>query len=191
MRAAACRALGLQVCDLSRRAVDDQPLMISLQALRAAPHQLCINKPWERLFSSAVHSQQQSSHAHHAYFPVSRGAEVLDGRKVSAQARVLHGCSVSDGVAGANVNMFASCSSTQWVDEVAAEVKEVTQRLKRPPGLAVVLVGSRPDSLLYVTRKKETCVKASACIQLLSQRITGLCSAAEPKVVVVTYMLLV
>jgi 5,10-methylene-tetrahydrofolate dehydrogenase/methenyl tetrahydrofolate cyclohydrolase len=59
----------------------------------------------------------------------------------------------------------------QWVEEVAAEVKEVTQHLRRPPGLAVVLVGSRPDSLLYVTRKKETCVKAGGYNCLLQEEL--------------------
>ncbi len=44
-----------------------------------------------------------------------------------------------------------------WTAEIAQEVAEVTRVLRRPPGLAVVLVGSRPDSVLYVSRKQEAC----------------------------------
>ena len=40
------------------------------------------------------------------------------------------------------------------------EVAEVTARAGRPPGLAVVLVGGRPDSKIYVHRKEEACRKA-------------------------------
>ena len=40
------------------------------------------------------------------------------------------------------------------------EVAEVTARAGRPPGLAVVLVGGRPDSKIYVHRKEEACEKA-------------------------------
>ena len=43
---------------------------------------------------------------------------------------------------------------------MAAEVAEVTARAGRPPGLAVVLVGGRPDSKIYVRRKEEACEKA-------------------------------
>ncbi len=35
----------------------------------------------------------------------------------------------------------------------------MTSLLGRAPGLGVVLVGSRPDSRLYVQRKQEACVK--------------------------------
>jgi len=50
--------------------------------------------------------------------------------------------------------------AAQWKREVAAEVAEVTARAGRPPGLAVVLVGGRPDSKIYVRRKEEACEKA-------------------------------
>jgi len=54
------------------------------------------------------------------------------------------------------------CSTQVW-DEVAAEVK----LLPRPPGLAVLLVGARPDSKSYVSLKKKA---ATACgFQNLSQ----------------------
>jgi methylenetetrahydrofolate dehydrogenase (NADP+)/methenyltetrahydrofolate cyclohydrolase len=32
--------------------------------------------------------------------------------------------------------------------------------LGRPPGLAVVLIGNRPDSSLYVSKKAEACAQA-------------------------------
>ena len=53
--------------------------------------------------------------------------------------------------------------SASWQQEVAAEVAEVTARAGRPPGLAVVLVGGRPDSKIYVHRKQEACHKVCAC----------------------------
>lgn len=39
------------------------------------------------------------------------------------------------------------------------QVPTVTKSLGRPPCLAVVLVGNRPDSLLYVTRKQEAALQ--------------------------------
>ncbi len=51
--------------------------------------------------------------------------------------------------------------AAQWLAELSEEVQELTALIRRPPGLAVVLVGSRPDSLLYVSRKEEACQKVS------------------------------
>ncbi|GFR41461.1 hypothetical protein Agub_g2149 [Astrephomene gubernaculifera] len=47
-----------------------------------------------------------------------------------------------------------------WEKELANDVQLLTKLLGRPPGLGVVLVGSRPDSILYVTKKQEACQKA-------------------------------
>ncbi|KAL4458107.1 hypothetical protein ABPG75_012972 [Micractinium tetrahymenae] len=44
-----------------------------------------------------------------------------------------------------------------WQEELARDVRDVLTKGGRPPGLGVVLVGSRPDSLLYVSRKREAC----------------------------------
>ena len=41
--------------------------------------------------------------------------------------------------------------------EIAAEVRERTASGKRPPGLAVVLVGDDPGSLIYVRLKRKDC----------------------------------
>lgn len=46
-----------------------------------------------------------------------------------------------------------------WQRELAAEVPAITAALGRPPSLAVVVVGQRPDSLLYVSRKLEACTQ--------------------------------
>jgi 5,10-methylene-tetrahydrofolate dehydrogenase/methenyl tetrahydrofolate cyclohydrolase len=46
-----------------------------------------------------------------------------------------------------------------WQEELAAEVRVIRDRGGRPPGLGVILVGNRPDSNLYVARKKEACDK--------------------------------
>ncbi|KAL0049948.1 hypothetical protein WJX82_001453 [Trebouxia sp. C0006] len=47
----------------------------------------------------------------------------------------------------------------KWQSDLEAKVTDVTSLLGRAPGLGVVLVGSRPDSRLYVQRKQEACVK--------------------------------
>ncbi|EFJ44877.1 hypothetical protein VOLCADRAFT_44449, partial [Volvox carteri f. nagariensis] len=47
-----------------------------------------------------------------------------------------------------------------WEKELLPDVQHLTELLGRPPGLGVVLVGSRPDSMLYVTKKQEACQKA-------------------------------
>ncbi|GIL43612.1 hypothetical protein Vafri_1263 [Volvox africanus] len=47
-----------------------------------------------------------------------------------------------------------------WEKELLADVQHLTELLGRPPGLGVVLVGNRPDSMLYVTKKQEACQKA-------------------------------
>lgn len=49
--------------------------------------------------------------------------------------------------------------AAEWTAELEREVAAVSARLRRAPGLAVVLVGSRPDSLLYVTRKQEAAAR--------------------------------
>jgi hypothetical protein len=57
------------------------------------------------------------------------------------QARVLDGRSIA----------------AAWQEELAHDVRDIVARAGRPPGLGVVLVGSRPDSVLYVVRKREAC----------------------------------
>lgn len=49
--------------------------------------------------------------------------------------------------------------SAAWQRELAAEVPAIAHALGRPPSLAVVVVGQRPDSLLYVSRKLEACTQ--------------------------------
>lgn len=62
-----------------------------------------------------------------------------------ARARVLDGKSVS----------------SEWQDELSHEVASMKQQGHRAPGLGVVLVGERPDSTLYVSRKQEACSRVS------------------------------
>lgn len=45
----------------------------------------------------------------------------------------------------------------EWQEEMAKEVKHIVATAGRPPGLGVVLVGDRPDSHVYVLRKREAC----------------------------------
>mmetsp|Transcript_8951 Transcript_8951/g.31172 ORF Transcript_8951/g.31172 Transcript_8951/m.31172 type:complete len:271 (-) Transcript_8951:677-1489(-) len=45
----------------------------------------------------------------------------------------------------------------EWLAKIASRVSELTHQRSCRPGLAIVRVGNRPDSLLYVRRKKEAC----------------------------------
>jgi len=47
--------------------------------------------------------------------------------------------------------------AAEWQAELAESVSILRKQSGRAPGLAVVLVGDRPDSLLYVGRKEEAC----------------------------------
>lgn len=47
--------------------------------------------------------------------------------------------------------------SSQWLDEMAHQVKTLGRKGGRPPGLGVILVGDRLDSHVYVLRKQEAC----------------------------------
>ncbi|PSC72850.1 bifunctional 2-like [Micractinium conductrix] len=78
-----------------------------------------------------------------------------------------------------------------WQEELAREVRDVYAKGGRPPGLGVVLVGSRPDSLLYVTRKREACervgvfaevrqLSASVTQRQLEDAVAALC--ADPRI---------
>lgn len=58
-----------------------------------------------------------------------------------------------------------------WQRELAADVPALTQALGRPPALAVIVVGQRPDSLLYVSRKLEACTQVG--IQAMLHRLPG------------------
>ena len=52
--------------------------------------------------------------------------------------------------------------SGQWQADLLGRAADVTIGLGRPPGLGVVLVGSRPDSRIYVQRKQEACAKVGS-----------------------------
>ena len=56
----------------------------------------------------------------------------------------------------------------EWASELQVEAKILAGQIGRPPGLAVLLVGSRPDSLLYVARKQEACLRAGVHIDVFS-----------------------
>ena len=52
--------------------------------------------------------------------------------------------------------------SKQWQSDLQARAADVADRLGRSPGLGVVLVGSRPDSKIYVQRKQEAGTKVAS-----------------------------
>lgn len=81
--------------------------------------------------------------------------------------------------------------AANWEAELAEQVQAIRDRGGRPPGLGVILVGSRPDSLVYVTRKREACdrvgmhsvvrrLPASVSQMGLRQAVRALC--ADPSV---------
>jgi 5,10-methylene-tetrahydrofolate dehydrogenase/methenyl tetrahydrofolate cyclohydrolase len=47
--------------------------------------------------------------------------------------------------------------ANEWEKSIAAEAAELTKELGRPPGLAVIVAGERPDSAIYVQRKQDAC----------------------------------
>ena len=58
--------------------------------------------------------------------------------------------------------------ASAWQEELAAGVASTRAAAGcRPPGLAVVLVGDRPDSALYVARKREACARVGVHSSLL------------------------
>lgn len=57
--------------------------------------------------------------------------------------------------------------AAEWCTELAAHARSVAEKLGRPAGLAVVLVGSRPDSALYVARKQEACHRAGVRVDVV------------------------
>jgi 5,10-methylene-tetrahydrofolate dehydrogenase/methenyl tetrahydrofolate cyclohydrolase len=78
-----------------------------------------------------------------------------------------------------------------WQDELALEVSDIKSRGGRPPGLGVILVGDRPDSLLYVSRKQEACTQIgmhsvvrqlSSSISQVALRRAVLAMCADPSV---------
>jgi hypothetical protein len=87
-------------------------------------------------------SQQQQHTAADASAASAGGTPTADAAPAAApHARILDGRAVA----------------AAWQEELARDVRDVYAKGGRPPGLGVVLVGSRPDSLLYVTRKREAC----------------------------------
>lgn len=101
-------------------------------------------------FSPRAGFHTSSSHSSSApdHAPSLHRAVILDGRAVAAA----------------------------WQDELALEVADVKARGGRPPGLGVILVGGRPDSQLYVTRKQEACERVGiySVVQRLPESTTQL-----------------
>jgi methylenetetrahydrofolate dehydrogenase (NADP+)/methenyltetrahydrofolate cyclohydrolase len=68
-----------------------------------------------------------------------------------------------------------------WECELANEAAEIRAATGRAPSLAVVLVGDRPDSCLYVSRKAEAAARAgiNCAVRRLPAAVTqaGLCAA--------------
>jgi len=78
-----------------------------------------------------------------------------------------------------------------WQHELALEVADIKSRGGRPPGLGVILVGDRPDSFLYISRKQEACRQIgmhsvvrhlSSSISQVALRRAVLAMCADPSV---------
>lgn len=96
------------------------------------------DSPWREAESVAVVSLGAAAESSSATYPAatseplpSPSARFLDGRAAAAD----------------------------WHEELARESAHILRVGGRRPGLGVVLVGDRPDSKLYVTRKREACQK--------------------------------
>lgn len=81
--------------------------------------------------------------------------------------------------------------AARWQDELALEVADIKARGGRPPGLGVILVGDRPDSYLYISRKQDACKQIgmhsvvrhlSASISQVALRRAVLAMCADPSV---------
>src|ERR1700761_4738521 len=64
--------------------------------------------------------------------------------------------------------MLQTLDGTVVRDQILTGLKPRVQRLHRPPGLAVILVGHNPASEIYVRGK----IKASAELGIFSEKIT-------------------
>lgn len=62
-------------------------------------------------------------------------------------------------------------AAAAWQEEIARDVAAVSAAIRRPPMLAVVLVGERPDSILYVQRKQEAAQRTGIDVRVL--RLAG------------------
>lgn len=72
--------------------------------------------------------------------------------------------------------------ATAWIEELQDHVQDFSRAAQRAPGLAVVLVGDRLDSLLYVSRKQEVCAKVG--IRSVVHRLVGGAQQAQLETVI-------
>ena len=63
-------------------------------------------------------------------------------------------------IAAADLNGNKLIDGKSIAAEIRLEVAKAVEDLPSPPGLAVILVGDRPDSRAYVRMKKKACEKA-------------------------------
>ena len=63
--------------------------------------------------------------------------------------------------------------ATRWKSEIAQNIarRRAINPFLQPPGLAAVVIGNRPDSLLYVRRKGEACEEAG--MRFFHERLPG------------------
>jgi len=70
----------------------------------------------------------------------------------------------------------------QMQSQLLDRVKTLLAEGKRPPGLAVVMVGDDPASIVYVRKKQEACAKVG--IASFSQHLPGTTSQAELEAII-------
>lgn len=131
---------------------------------RTLPASTAISHGLLHAYSSQSETGTQVSHD--AVHP--RRAELLDGKRCGH-----HGCCVPNTLPSRSPDKIEASAlylcvpmclapprvAQQWEQELAAQTRDMTARIGRRPHLTVILVGGRPDSLLYVTRKREACLR--------------------------------
>lgn len=99
-----------------------------------------------------------------AHDPRGRGFSALPAGEGAAKAPADGGPSSSR--AAATV-LDGRRVSQQWLSEIAEDVANLREQGHRPPSLAVVLVGNRADSVLYVNRKRQAAANVGIDFDLI------------------------
>jgi 5,10-methylene-tetrahydrofolate dehydrogenase/methenyl tetrahydrofolate cyclohydrolase len=108
-------------------------------------------------------------------------------RHASHAAAAAAAAAADAAAAGGTALLDGRATAAAWQAELAARAAAVRARAGRPPGLGVLWVGGRPDSAVYVERKREACaavgvaervvrLPASAALDEVRAAVRALCA---------------